>query len=569
MRLSPLPALRWFPLTPAVLRADVLAGLTVGLLCVPQAMAYAQLAGMPAFYGLYAAIVPAFVGALFGWCGQIQTGPVAMTSLVTVAVLAPLAAVGSPQYIELALLLGLLVGLVRLVLGLCHGSFLVNVISHPVILGFTSAAGLIIVGSQFHEFFGLAAPARSGNFLWNEWLVLGQLAHVRIDTVAFAGISFGLLVWMRRWKLLPAALLVSCAATVVAWLTGYAAAGGHVVGAVPQGLPPLTIPTWDWTMVANLLPGAVLVTVVGFMEVLSVSKTVAARTRQTINLDQELVGQGLAGIAGSFTGSFPVSGSLSRSAVNLEAGAVTGISAIVTGLFVLAVLLLAAPLLYHLPVAVLAAVILTAVISLIDLGALNRAWRVNRHDGLAGWTTFIATLAMAPNLVAGFAIGAAMAMVLLLVRMMRPRVVVLARAGDGTWRDAQRHGLALRDDLVLIRLDGRLSFVNAAHVEESVLDVLSRFPRMRALVLAGDGLNELDASGEALLRRLHERLRELGVILAMCGLKSQISDTLSRSGLDQVIGAEHFFRSEDAALVALERSFGLDKPHPGFEQAAP
>ncbi|GDY13238.1 sodium-independent anion transporter [Planctomycetota bacterium] len=569
MRLSPLPALRWFPLSAPVLRADVVAGLTVGLLCVPQAMAYAQLAGMPAFYGLYAAIVPAIVGALFGWCGQLQTGPVAMTSMVTAAVLAPFALAGSPHYVELAVLLGLLVGLIRLALGLCHGSFLLNVISHPVVLGFTSAAGLIIAGSQIHEVFGLPAAPRTGTFLWDEWQVVSQLGQARIDTVAFAVTSFGLLLWMQRWKPLPAALVVSSVATVVAWLTGYAASGGHVIGAVPHSLPPLTIPAWDWAIVADLLPGAVLVTVVGFLEVLSASKTAAARTRQAINLDQELVGQGLAGIAGSFTGAFPVSGSLSRSAVNLDAGAGTGISAIVTGLFVLAVLLLAAPLLYHLPVAVLAAVILAAVLSLIDLGALNRAWRVNRHDGLTGWTTFIATLVLAPNLVAGFAIGASLAMVLLLVRMMRPRVVVVARAGDGTWRDAHRHGLAMRDDLVLIRLDGRLSFVNVAHVEESVLEILSRFPRMRALVLSGDGLNELDASGEDLLRRLHDRLGELGAVLAMCGLKAQITDTLSRSGLDQVIGAEQIYRSEDAALVALEQRLGLDQTQPGFEQAAP
>ena len=308
--------------------ADVLAGLTVGLMMVPQAMAYAQLAGMPPLNGLYAALLPCLVAALFGWCHQMSTGPVAMTSLLTAVVLAPLAEPGSAAWISLGALLALLVGLVRLVAGFFRISNLATLISHPVMLGFTAGGGLVIGLSQLPELLGVPGP-RSLSFLGDEWQVLGRIAEAKPATLLIGLGSLVAILALRRFKRLPSTLLVLVLATALSWAIGYGASGGHIVGMVPSGLPALAVPRWDWQTVGTLLPGAGLVALIGFLEVFAVAKACAVKTRQDLRIDQELLAQGAAAVASSFTQGFPVSGSLSRSAVNLHAGAVTGFSSVV------------------------------------------------------------------------------------------------------------------------------------------------------------------------------------------------------------------------------------------------
>jgi SulP family sulfate permease len=304
-------------------------------------------------------------------------------------------------------------------------------------------------------------------------------------------------------------------------------------------------------MLATLLSTAFVITLVGFMEALSIARAMAARTRQRIDPNQELIGQGLANVAGSLTQSFPVSGSFSRSAVNLSAGAVSGLSSVFAWLFVLATLLLLTPLLYHLPQAVLAAIIMMAVVNLVNFRAIAHAWKAHPHDGAAALATFAATLGFAPHLDIGVLAGAGLAIVLYLYRTMRPRVAILGRHPDGTLRDAQLHGLKTSEHIVALRFDGSLYFANVPHFEDAVLAAVAQHPRAKYLLVVADGINQLDASGEEVVRHLVERLRENGIGIAFSGLKQQVLAVMRSTGLDALIGEQDLFRTEDQALDAI------------------
>ncbi len=296
-----------------------------------------------------------------------------------------------------------------------------------------------------------------------------------------------------------------------------------------------------------MLPGACAILLIGFMEVCAVSKAIATRSKQRVDFNQELVGQGLSAIAGSLSQCFPTSGSFSRSALNYAAGARTGLSAVFAGIVVLLTLLFLTPLLRHLPQAILAAIIIAAVLALIDFTRLRHAWQVSRGDGLAGIATFIATLTMAPRLLEGILIGTALAIALHLHRMMRPRAVILGDHPDGMRRDADLHELPVDPQLPSLRFDGRLFFASAAHFEDSVLEILRRFPQARALIVVGDGINALDATGEEMLRDLAANLRKEGVQIAFAGLKHQVRSIFARTGLDREIGEGFFFATEAEA----------------------
>jgi len=286
--------------------------------------------------------------------------------------------------------------------------------------------------------------------------------------------------------------------------------GGEVVGRVPAGIPAPALPQFEWDTLIKLLPTALIIALVGFMEAISIAKSMATRTKQRIDPNQELVGQGLANIVGSVFQAFPVSGSFSRSAVNLAAGAVSGMSSVVAGAIVLVTLLLFTPLLYHLPQAALAAIIMLAVFNLVNLPALLHAWKAHRHDGIAAVVTFLATLSFAPHLDNGILIGAALAIVLYLYRTMRPRVAVLGRHPDGTLRDAHLFGLPTSERLIAIRFDGSLFFANVPYFEDVILDQAAKHPQARYILIVGDAINELDASGEEMIRHLARRLQDNG-----------------------------------------------------------
>jgi len=302
-----------------------------------------------------------------------------------------------------------------------------------------------------------------------------------------------------------------------------------------------------------LLTSAFVITFVGFMEALSIARAMAARTKQRVDPNQELIGQGLANIAGSFTQSFPVSGSFSRSAVNLGAGAVTGMSSVFTWLVVVLTLMFLTPFLHHLPQAVLAAIIVMAVVNLIHVEAIVHAWKAHPHDAAAAIVTFVVTLALAPHLDVGILIGAGLAIVLYLYRTMSPRVALLGRHPDGTLRDARLYGLPTSEHVIALRFDGSLYFANVPYFEDALIAEAARQPRAKFILVVGDGINEIDASGAEAVRNLIRRLAESGVTVVFSGLKRQVLRIMEATGLDTLIGGENFFRTEDAALEAIFR----------------
>ena len=686
-----LPFLRWFPLRGDALKADFMAGITVALVLIPQSMAYAQLAGLPAYYGLYAAFLPVAVAALWGSSNQLGTGPVAVVSLLTASSLAVLAAPGSDQFIALAIMLALLVGVIQLLLGVFKLGVIVNFLSHPVIVGFTNAAAIIIALSQVSKLFGVPM-GRSEHFINDIVGVVRLIGDTHLPTLAMGALAIAIMWSIKKFKpKLPGVLIAVVVTTLLSWSIGFernadgsldkiadaelqavvqqsmAAAkrvddlnaqvaatssalkaarkddgesnvgavqteaelallridlrdaeaaftkekaalrhlqvvrsvdangatlaiyradrapqgvtldetryrlrkigangfklvgGGEVVGGIPEGLPSIQMPSFNLDALGSLLSAALVISLVGFMEAISIAKAVAAKTKQRIDPNQELIGQGLANVVGSMTQAFPVSGSFSRTAVNMNSGAKTGMASVITALFVLLTLLFLTPLLYHLPQAVLAAIIIMAVIGLVNFQAVKHAWQASKHDGIAAVVTFLATLAFAPHLDSGIMVGAGLALGLYLYRTMSPRVAILGRYSDGTLRDLKVNpNLPTSKHVVAIRFDGSLYFANVAYFEDAVLEAVSNHPDAKYVLVVGDGINQLDASGEEVIHHLVDRLKGAGIILVFSGLKKQVLDVMRATGLLDAIGQNNIFATEGQAIATIYEQLGKD-----------
>ena len=567
------PFLEWLPMLKDsnVLRADIIAGLTVALVLIPQSMAYAQLAGLPAYFGLYIAFMPVMVAALWGSSKQLATGPVAVVSLMSATALATMVggvALDNPdpemvsRYIALAMLLTLIVGMFQFCLGFFKLGVIVNFLSHPVIVGFTNAAALVIGLSQLSKIFGVSMPGAAGDHFLTVriWGVLQQLGDTHILTFIMGMGAFAVMFLMKKYTpKIPGVLVAVVATTLISYMIGFQQRGGGVVGEIPEGLPEFAVPAFNMADFWVLLPSAMIISLVGFMEAISIAKAMAAKTKDRIDPNQELIGQGMGNIVGSFFQSYPSSGSFSRSAVNLNAGAITGFSSVVTAMVVLLTLLFLTPLLYHLPKAVLAAVIMMAVFGLINFGAVKHAWRANIHDGIASIVTFVCTLGFAPHLDKGILIGAGLALGLYLYRTMKPRVAMLGRYPDGTLRDLQVNPDLLRDEqVVVLRFDGSLYFANVAYFEDIILEAVSENQNAKYILVVGDGINQLDASGEEVIHHLIERLRSNNITLVFSGLKKQILDVMRCTYLFEHLGQENFFATEDMALVDIYRRLGKE-----------
>ena len=324
--------------------------------------------------------------------------------------------------------------------------------------------------------------------------------------------------------------------------------GGNVVGAIPKGLPSIEMPKLDLGAMLQLLSAAITISLIGFMEAISIAKAMATKTRQRLDANQELIGQGIGNIVGSLTQSYPTSGSFSRSAVNIGAGAITGFSSVVTSVIVIVTLLWLTPLLYHLPQATLAAVIMVAVVGLINVKAVKHAWMANRQDGIVAIVSFALTLAFAPHLDKGILVGAGLALVLYLYRTMQPRVAVLARHADGTLRDAEVFSLETCDEIAVVRFDGSLYFANTSYFEDKIQERIALRPELKFIIVVGDGINQVDATGEEMLAHLAERLHATGIEVLFTGLKKQVMDVFVRTGFYDRLGAGVFFRTEEQAL---------------------
>lgn len=550
------PFLAWFPLRPASVRADLLAGLTVALLAIPQALAYAQLAGVPAYYGLYAALIPTVIGALFGSSAVLSTGPVALTSLLTAASVSQLAAHGSEEYLNCAILLALLSGVFQIAFGILRLGALLNFLSYPVLMGFINAAAIIIGLSQLPALIGIPA-AQTQHFLADMWHVVARLDLAHAMSLMFGiGAMLALVAFKKYAPRLPGVLITVGTLTAASYLAGYEKSGGRVVGDIPQGMPTFGLPAFDGDAIVTLVPAALVIALISFMEAMSSCKVIAIKTRTPWNENQELIGQGLAKIASAFSHSIPVSGSFSRSALNLAVNAATGLSSVISAACVLLTLLFFTPLLHHLPKPVLAAIIIVALINLVDFESIAKSWRARGDDGIAAVVTFVVTIASAPSIQFGILAGILLSIALLLFRMMRPRISAIGNAVADELRD--KEGLlpsALPPKLAALRFDRSLFFVNASYFEEALIELERNNPQLEYVLVIASGINEIDASGIEMLRNVQERFQLNGISLGFSGIKRQVREVMDRTGLGERIGAANFFASDQEALDELVRRF--------------
>ncbi|WP_407281055.1 SulP family inorganic anion transporter [Aromatoleum evansii] len=542
-----LPFLRWPRPSAQTLRRDAWAGLAVALVLIPQSLAYATLAGMPPVTGLYAALLPAVVGVLWGASPLLAVGPVALTSILSFAILQPLAVPGGTEWVALSIWLALYSGAIQFLLGALRLGLIANFVSNPLIAGFINAAALSIILSQLPALFGVAGGVDAD---WPRRLATTWHADPGLLATT-AGFGFGalaLLLLLRRFApRLPGVLLVCVGGTAISAALGFAGSGGAVVGSVPAGLPQLALPpSLGLEQHRALLPGALIVALVSFTEAMSSCRALSQRSARRWDENQELVGQGLAKIVSGASGAFPVSGSFSRSALNVFAGAVSGWSTLFAVAGVVVFLLFLTDALHDLPRALLAAVIVAPVLGLIDFGVFARLWRISRDDGLVALVSFAATLASMPQLHWGVLAGFVTAMLCFLYRRAHPRIVELGLHADGTLRDRFVHGLPpLAPDVLAVRIDASLSYVTAPLLERFVLERVGTAAGVRTVLLCVSAANDLDATGVDMLRRMHRELARADVVLRLSAVKRQFRAVLDRAGLSAELG--------EAALLATDR----------------
>jgi SulP family sulfate permease len=548
------------------------------LMLIPQSLAYAMLAGLPPVTGLYASILPLLAYALFGSSRALAVGPVAVVSLMTAAILGPLFPAGSSEYIGAAMLLALLSGLILSVMALFRLGFLANFLSHPVISGFISASGILIAVGQLKYILGVSA---SGGNLQQISVSLWQaLPNIHVQTLLTGLLSLAWL-WWARGRLGPllqrlgasekmasnlakaGPVLAIIGAIVAVSFLQLADTGVKVVGAIPQGLPAMIHPTLSLKLALELLPAALLISLVGFVESVSVGQTLAAKRRQRIKPDSELLGLGAANLSAAFSGGFPVTGGFARSVVNYDAGAQTPMAGIFTAVGIAISVMLLTPLLHNLPHAVLAATIIIAVLRLVDLGSLKRTWRYSRQDGAAQAATLLGVLMIGVE--AGILLGVGLSLMLFLRRTSQPHIAVVGQVpGSEHFRNVERFAVIESPSVLSLRVDESLYFPNARFLEERIVELIAARPQVRHLVLMCPGVNLIDASALDSLETIVERLTAAGVQLHLSEIKGPVMDQLKRSNFLQQFGGQVFI-SQFQALRVLDPNIALEtlkqEPH--------
>ena len=560
--------------TTVTLTSDVMAAVIVTIMLIPQSLAYALLAGLPPEAGIYASIVPIILYALFGTSRALAVGPVAVVSLMTAAAVGQVAEAGSMGYAAAALTLALLSGAMLLALGLLRLGFIANFLSHPVIAGFITASGILIATSQLKHILGV--PAGGHTLIEMLGALAAHLDAVNWPTLVIGVLATGFLFWVRKGlkPLLQRAGLrprtadllaktgpvaVVAVSTLAVWLLGLDGGGVAIVGAVPQGLPPLTMPDLSPDLVSALLLPAALISVIGFVESVSVAQTLAAKRRQRIDPDQELIGLGAANLGAAFTGGYPVTGGFARSVVNFDAGAETPAAGAFTAVGLAIAALALTPLIFFLPKAVLAATIIVAVLSLVDFSILRKSWGYSKADFAAVLATILLTLGLGVE--AGVSAGVLLSIGLHLYKTSRPHVAEVGLVpGTHHFRNVLRHRVRTNPAVLTLRVDESLYFANARFLEDMILDRVAEDCPIKHVVLMCPAVNEIDFSALESLEAINERLRSIGIKLHLSEVKGPVMDRLKRSHfLDQLTG-EVFLSQYDAweTLVLQKKD---DTPH--------
>ena len=572
---------------PKVLKADAIAGVTVAMVIVPQSMAYAQLAGLGPQYGLYASFLPVMIAAIMGSSRQLSTGPVAVVSLLTAAALGEVVT-DTSSYVLYASLLALIVGLFQFTLGVLRMGFITNFLSHPVINGFTNAAAIIIGASQLSRVLGIrvinssdtdwvsacqpltlmerleTAGGRGLHTICNAdqnyetiWrLFEAAIYYAHLPTIVMAVMSIIVMVGLKRFfPRAPSILSVVVISTAVSFLIDYEGMGGSIVSSIEvSGVFSFQAPSFDFKVMGTLFVYAITISLIGFMEAISVAKSMATKTKQRLDVNQELIGQGLSNVVSSFFQGYAVSGSFSRSAVNSSAGAVTGFSSVVTAVIVGLTLLWLTPLLYHLPQATLATIIIMAILHLINFAPIRHAWKVEKHDGVVGALTFVLTLIFAPHLENGIAFGIIMSLGLFLYRTMQPRF------SEFSARDGSKFFISVTDNdedeskdesvnaVKIVKFSGSLYFANAAYFENRMLELIAKNrEQLKYIIVDVTGINQIDASGEEVLSSLVELCSISGIEILFARAEG-IEAILQRSGFIRKFGEGRFFNRRAEAL---------------------
>lgn len=541
-----LPFLNWPRPDAKLLRSEVFAGLSVGLMVIPQGVAYAALAGMPLITGIYASLLPALAAVLFSASTRLSVGPTALTAMLVSASLAGMATPGSAEWVNLAVWLSLLTGLLQIVLGFARFGWLLNLVSSPVLTAFTQGAALIIITSQLPALLGMDRG----------WASLGDPGSIELHALAFGLVTLAMLLVTKRLKpTFPTVLVVVLGAAALSWALGLQSQGVAVVGALPQGLPALYLPQLpSWDVLKQLVLPTLVITLVSFLETASSAKVDNERKGQRWDQDQDLIGQGLGKLASGLCGAFPTSSSFSRSALNLYAGAQTGWATVVSVVVILLALLLFIPVLHHVPQSVLSAIVVAAVLGLLKPRAFMRLFQINRVEGATALLTLGITLASAPRLYWGVLAGVVMGLSHFLHTRLHPRIIEVGLHPDGSLRDRHLWKLPpLAPQLYALRMDAELDFAAASGLERAITEHLATHPDVRHVCLFAQPINRIDVTGVETFVQIRRHLAAHQITLHISGIKLPVETALRRAGELVDDPALKMYRTDAETLQALRQ----------------
>jgi SulP family sulfate permease len=552
-----LPVLGWLPnYKKAWLKGDLGAGLTVGVMLIPQGIAYAMIAGLPPIYGLYTAMIPQIVYAIFGTSRQLSVGPVAMDSLIVASGVGAIAAVGSEYFIFLAILLALIMGAIQVLFGIFRMGFLVNFLSKPVISGFTSAAALIIALNQLKYLFGVNMP-RSNQLQVILYEAFKQINNINWPSFVIGSIGIVLIVFLKKkYKKIPGSLVAVVFGVLAVKIFQLEQYGVSILGEIPQGLPSFKVPQLNREILEQLAPLGLTLALIGFLEAISVAKSIEAKHNDyKVDANKELIALGLGNMVGAFFQSYPSTGGFSRTAVNNSTGAKTPLASIFSALVVAFTLLCLTPLFFYLPKAIIASIIIVAVFGLLDFKVPNQLWKYTKRDLIILNATLIITATV--GIKEGIMTGVILSLVMLIYKSSKPHVAILGRVPETKmYRNIKRFDdLEVLDHILVIRFDAQLHFANSAYFKDTLTsESINKGPKLKLVIINGKSLNSLDSSGIYVLKEVIDYFKEKKIKLYFCGLNGPVRDTLYKSEIISEIGEEQCFLKTQDAIDAYEKN---------------